>query len=244
MSDLASSSEPSPFRGRREDHQALTLGGLYVGDLDEGAVAAVFVRSPEPHAILGSIDVAAAATAEGVLAVHTAHTLALGPVAPRLPTPPGFEHWPLATDRVRYVGEPVALAVADTLAHAEDAVQLVEVEYERLRVSMDPEAALRDGSATLFAHGDSVVTRYGDVPDLHSDDEVSVSARVTNHRIAVVPMEGHAVLARPEDDGGLTVWLATQGAHPSRDGLAKSLGLDAEAVRVIAPWVGGGFGAK
>jgi carbon-monoxide dehydrogenase large subunit len=232
---------------RREDPVMITGSARYTPDVAvPGMLHAVFTRSTVAHANVWSVDVDAAASIPGVAAVFTAKTLAAGLVTPRLPVDDAFTRPPLAADRVRYVGEPIAIVVAETLAAALDAAELVSVEYEPLPVVLDAEEALHRDRAALFpARGsDAVVTRFGSTGDLHADADVVVAARFANQRMAVVPMEGHAVVAVPQPDGSLEVWLATQGAHPSRDGLASSLGLPKEQVRVIAPLVGGGFGAK
>ena len=231
---------------RREDGTLLTGEGRYTGDLrPDGLLTAHFVRSPVAHAAIEGIDVEAAAAYPGVTAVYTAETIGVDQVKPRFPLDPHFRRGPLASDRVRFVGEPVALVVAETLAAAQDAADEIMVDYEPLPVSMDAEAAAAKGSAVLFPErgSDSMVRVFDPVEGLHDGADRIITGRIVHNRMAVVPMETDAVLADPTGEH-LTLWVSTQGAHNTRAGIAESLGLEADEVRVIAPWVGGGFGAK
>ncbi|MBC3191778.1 xanthine dehydrogenase family protein molybdopterin-binding subunit [Pseudonocardia sp. C8] len=235
---------------RVEDADLITGASSFVGNLQlEGLLHAVFVRSPLAHGRITGIDVAAAASAPGVVAVFTAADLDLPAhhgymvVNPQLPRPP------LATDRVRFVGEPVALVVAESKAAAVDAAELVEVDYDPLPAVVDPEAALEQGAELQFPElGTNLVAgaRSAPEPDPLADAELVVRARMVNQRIAVVPMEGNAVVADPTGDGEheLVVHISTQMPHGVRAQLCDVFGLPAEKVRVIAPHVGGGFGGK
>ncbi len=231
---------------RREDGTLLTGEGLYTGDMrPDGLLTAYFVRSPVAHGIIQEVDVGAAAERPGVAAVHTASTIGVDQVKPRFPLDPHFSRGPLAGDRVRFVGEPVAMVVAETLAVAQDAADLIMVDYEPLPASMDAEAAIANGEAVLFPDrgSDSMIRTFDPVEGLHDGADRIITGRIVHNRMAVVPMETDAVLADPTGEQ-LTLWVSTQGAHNTRAGIAESLGLETDDVRVIAPWVGGGFGAK
>ena len=231
---------------RREDGTLLTGEGRFTGDFrPEGLLTAHFVRSPVAHAVITAIDLGAAAEHPGVVGVFTAETIGVEQVKPRFPLDPHFVRGPLAGERVRFVGEPVALVVADTLAAAQDAADEIEVDYEPLPVSLDAEAAVASGEAVLFPErgSDSMVRKFDPVAGLHDEADRIITGRIVHNRMAVVPMETDAVLADPTGEQ-LTLWVSTQGAHSTRAGIADSLGMDHDQVRVIAPWVGGGFGAK
>jgi carbon-monoxide dehydrogenase large subunit len=227
---------------RTEDPRLLSKGGVYVDDLRvpelTRAAFATFVRSPIAHALITGIDSSAALEKAGVVAVITAADLptAEGPTAEPL----------LAAGRVRYVGEPVALVLTDDRYQGEDAAELVSVDYEPLTAVPGIGAALQD-KVLLFPDSDSNVAGTGTAGNC--DDvsfagcDVVIERTIVNQRVAPVPLEGRAAAAFWAD-GRLTVWCSTQNAQIARDTIAKRLGLDAAAIRVIVPDVGGGFGAK
>jgi carbon-monoxide dehydrogenase large subunit len=238
---------------RTEDPKFLTTGGVYTEDVVDdrlnGAYHVFFVRSPLAHARINGIDASAALAAPGVVAVITGADLADLPVIP--PSAAGLmkvemiQHL-LATDKVRYVGEPVAAVVTKDPYQGEDAVELVEVDYEPLPAVLgyDP-----DDSSLLFeSAGTNVAGNWGDASALNQDlfagCEVVVSHTIVNQRLAPAPMETRAGAAAWGDDGPLTAWIPSQGAQGTRDGLAKMLDLETSQVRVITPDVGGAFGAK
>ncbi|MGH9102101.1 MAG: xanthine dehydrogenase family protein molybdopterin-binding subunit [Acidimicrobiales bacterium] len=237
---------------RVEDPALLRGAARYVADLEvEGTLHACFVRSSVAHARLTSVDVEDAAKAPGVVAVLVASDLDL----------PGLGEWPLpperfrqalirpclATDRIRFVGEPYAVVLAETEAAAVDAAELVAIDYEELPVVVDPLAAIEPDAPVLFPeHGSNVVLDLppDDDGDVLEGSDVVIRDRFRNQRLAPVPMEPNGALAVPEPDGGLTVWVSSQSVHGVRDSIAWALGLAETAVRVVAPAVGGGFGAK
>ncbi len=240
---------------RVEDHGLLTGATRYTADLQpDGLLHAQVVRSPVAHARITSIDTGAAAEASGVVAVFTAADLAIQPLALTAMAGPGIEGWErpvLASDVVRFVGEMVALVVADSTAHATDAAELVEVDYDPLDVVIGIERALDPSSTPLFPSiGGNVVASVpfeGIAPGREDERHAgtrSVTVEIENHRMAVVPMEGNAITVVPEADGRLTAWVSTQYPHMVRDYVARALGLDSEAVRVRCAAVGGGFGGK
>ncbi len=236
---------------RVEDPALLRGAGTFVGNhRPPGLARAVFVRSPVAHARIDGIDVHEALKAPGVLAVLTAADLGIAPFHGFMVLNEACARPPLATDKVRFVGEPVAIVVADTEAQALDAAELVEVDYDPLGAVVDPEAALADGAPLQFEEiGTNLVAGTADVENVDPLTGAShvVRLRLTNQRIAVVPMEGNAICAVPGHDGDshdLTVQVSTQMPHGFAGSLARILGLDRATLRVLAPHVGGGFGGK
>jgi aerobic carbon-monoxide dehydrogenase large subunit len=238
---------------RTEDPRFLTTGGVYAEDLvDErlaGACHLSFVRSPIAHARITGIDASAALQAPGVVAVFTGADLA------ELPPRKGAgimnqEMWqrPLATDIVRFVGEPVAVVVTEEIYQGEDATELVSVDYDPLPAVVGFEAALSDKVLLFEAAGTNVATVFGkrgeQRADLFDDCEVVVTHTIANQRVAPAPMESRSAAAAWGDDGRLTAWIPNQGAQGTRGSLANQLGIDAAGIRVITPDVGGAFGAK
>jgi aerobic carbon-monoxide dehydrogenase large subunit len=232
---------------RREDPRFLRGEAAYVADLDDpllaGAAAVVFVRSTAAHATIRSVDVDDARSAPGVLAVVTAADVDLA-VPPGRPVEAMARPW-LADGTVRWVGEPVVAIVAEDETAAADAADLVVVDYDPLPVVVDPEQAATD-EILLFPEAGTNVARdkraaAGD--ELFDGCEVVVRFRTVNQRVAPVPMEGRAAAAT-WDRGRLVHFSSTQAAHFVKGDLVERYGLDDADVRVIAPDVGGGFGAK
>ncbi|MGH9088877.1 MAG: xanthine dehydrogenase family protein molybdopterin-binding subunit, partial [Acidimicrobiales bacterium] len=236
---------------RVEDPELLTGGGTFVGSLQiDGCASAVFVRSHHAHARIRSVATADAAGAPGVLAVLTGADLGVAPFHPFLVLAEKAARRPLAVDRVRFVGDPVALVVAETEAAAVDAAELVEVGYEPLEAAIDPEAAAADGAPVQFDEiGTNVVSGSAGPADVDplAGAATVVRAQLENQRVAVVPMETDAIAVVPGDDGeghDCTVYVSTQMPHAFANGAARHLGLDRARLRVVAPHVGGAFGAK
>ncbi|MYW89302.1 xanthine dehydrogenase family protein molybdopterin-binding subunit [Amycolatopsis rubida] len=231
---------------RVEDEKLITTGGTYVDDLKEealdGAVHAVFVRSPIAHARIAGIDVAQARTAPGVAGVYTAADLDLdpgkaGPVAEPF----------LAEDVVRYVGEPVALVLAEERYQLADAAELVDVDYDPLAAVADFDTALADETLVFPDHGTNVVHTHGSEEfddSVFEDCEVVVTEEILNQRVAPAPVEPRGAAVAWGEDGRVTLWLSTQNAQTGRRTVAGGLGIGEDLVRVITPDVGGGFGAK
>jgi len=233
---------------RVEDPRFLRGEALYVDDLTPPqTVHVAFVRSSMAHARLLAVDTGDAERSAGVLLVATHHTLGLAPVQGFVMLPPAFNRPPLADGVVRFVGDIVAVVAAETRAQAVDAAEAVRVDYEALPVVVDPEAALADDAPLLFPdHGSNLAIAFdfGEDPTIFDDADLVVDGRFVNQRLAAVPMEPNGVLVEPGPGGELTVTVPTQGPFGVRDPLASTLGLDPALVRVIAPAVGGGFGAK
>jgi carbon-monoxide dehydrogenase large subunit len=232
---------------RMEDPRILKGIARYTDDLKlDGVGHVVFVRSTIAHARIASVDISDAEAMPGVLGVYTSENLELADVQGFIMLPPVFNRPPLAKGVVRFVGDIVAAVVADTRTQAVDAAEAVIVDYDPLPVVVDAEAAMDEGAPVLFEeHGSNVAfdLDFGDDPTVLEGADVVVSVRVESQRLAPVPMEGNAILAEP-GDGSFTLTVTSQGPNGLRDSIAPLLGLEPDQVRVIAPAVGGGFGAK
>lgn len=230
---------------RVEDERLVSGRARYIANLPpHDALRLVFVRSPVAHARIIDIDPSAALAMPGVVAVWTAKDLDLADLPSSNPTE-GLRRPLLARDVVRFVGEAVAVVIASTWAEAVDAAELVAVDYDAMRPVTDPEAALAEDAPVLFPeHGSNLLGEViHEQPDALEDAEVVVSGRFVNQRVAPVPLETNSALAVPEDDG-ITLWVSAQAPFRVRADLCELLDLDADRIRVIAPDVGGGFGAK
>jgi aerobic carbon-monoxide dehydrogenase large subunit len=234
---------------RREDPRLVSGRGRYVDDLpaDRGLVA-VFARSHVAHARLRALDLTAARAVPGVVGAFGAEDLGMAARLAFPLMPPPFVRPPLATDTVRFVGEAVAVVVAETRAAAVDGAEAVVADYDPLPVVPSLEAASAEGATVLFPeHGANVAfeTAYGGDSDALEGAEIVVKGRFVNQRLAAVPMEPDGVLAAPDEEtGGIRIWASTQNPHQVRDYVAECLGLSESQVRCISPDVGGGFGAK
>jgi carbon-monoxide dehydrogenase large subunit len=233
---------------RKEDPKFLTSGGTYVDDMPlDGALHVTYVRSTMAHARIEGIDVTEARAAPGVVDVVTAADVDLSPLPPAIPLLNAAITRPLLADgTVRFVGEPVVAILSETRAAGVDAAELVAIDYDPLPALVDAEDAARDETILHPAAGTNVVLTlaFGRDDTLFDDCEVVVRRRIRNQRVAPCPLEVRAGAAAWGDDGRLTQWASTQGAHGARDDIARALGLEPEEVRVIVPDVGGGFGAK
>ncbi len=233
---------------RTEDPDLLFGVAEYVDDLDLGnELQVVFVRSEMAHALITNIDTAAAKEAPGVAAVLTAADLGLAAYQSMVTVHDDFARPPLATDRVRFVGEAIVAVLAETVTQAKDAADMVIVDYEPLPAVVTAEDALAEDAPVLFeAHGDNIAVGTTDPvdEDLFGDADIVVRGRYVNQRIAVAPMEPHAAASAIDDDGRLVVYGSTQMPHLMQMLLAGALGVDADQVRVVVPFVGGGFGGK
>lgn len=240
---------------RKEDPRYLTGRGRYVADIKlPGMLHAAFVRSPYAHARITAVDTSAALAAPGVHAVVTGADIA-GTIKPITGEAryPNFNSpdWPiLVADVVRYQGESVAVVVADSRYLAEDAAELVEVEYEPLPAVVDGLEALEPGSPLVFPDwGDNLFLRrtaaIGDVEGAFAEADVVVSRTYRNQRYTGVPMETRGCIAEYDDAmGTMTLWTSTQVPHLIRSAVADLLGFPENYLRVVSPDVGGGFGIK
>jgi aerobic carbon-monoxide dehydrogenase large subunit len=244
---------------RSEDPRILTGAGRYVDDIKlPGMLHAAFVRSPLAHARVLSVDVSAARALPGVVAVLTGADLETmtvpGPDALMAlmgwagPTP---EFTLLATDKVRFVGDPVAIVIAESRYLAEDGCELVEVEYDDLPPVTNASFALDPGSPPLFANlGDNIArphsrSEFGDVPAIFAQADRVSDFHIDVHRHQNVPMEGRGCIASYDADlGVMTVYAATQSVHVTKIAVAMRLGVTPDQVRVLAGDIGGSFGLK
>lgn len=231
---------------RKEDPKLLAGKGTFVDDLAPvGTAFAMFVTSPHAHARIEAIDVRAALARPGVLGVWTAADLADHPDLPG--GLPELERPAMAVDTVRFVGEPVAVVVAEDRYAAADAVAAVVVDYEVLPAVVGIDAAVAPDAPLLFPHHRSnTITAVPMIDDGERELERAdgrAHLRIVNQRCAAVPIEPMAVLA-DWGPSGLTVWATFQAPHHLRNYLATWLDIPQNTCRVIAPDVGGGFGAK
>ncbi len=243
---------------RIEDHDLVRGQGRFVDDIEiPGTLHAAFLRSPHAHALIRSIDTSAAAALDGVRAVYTLADL--GPhltsilMVVALPSPAFRQnvHRPvLAGTEVAYVGEPIAVVIADDRYLAEDAIEMIDVDFEVLQAAVDCKEALEPGAPTV----------HSDAPD-NLVAEFSIGFGDTDRAFAAAPHVfredlwqhrggGHAIECRgclanyQAFDDFLTLWSSTQTPHPCRRHLSEILGREESSIRVIAPDVGGGFGPK
>src|SRR5215471_13626860 len=239
---------------RREDPRLITGTAIYVEDIQMlGMHYAVILRSPHAAARIRSINTKRAEAAPGVVCVFTGKdtkgvgAVPCGIVMPDLRVP---QHTILATDRVYFVGHPVAVVVARDRYLAGDAVDWIEVDYEVLPAVADPEKALAKGAPAVHPQWpDNVAFTYhqdgGNVDKAFAEADVVVKQRITSQRLVPMAMETRGVVAEWRGaDRALTIYTSTQVPHLLRSLLAQMLGLDENRLRVVAPEVGGGFGSK
>lgn len=252
---------------RKEDRRLVTGTGRFVADLKlEGTVEAAFLRSNFAHALIASIDTSAADSRPDVIRLLTASDIenVIEPFTRFVDqehTPPQLQEAiaplvkpcpieVLASDRVRYVGQPIAVVVSTSRYEAEDALELIDVDFEPLDVLVDPEQALAPGAALIHDHlGDNSQAHYqvdvGEVDKAFSEADHSFSMKIRSPRVSANPLETRGVLAswdRAREE--MTIWASTQVPYMVRTRVAEMLHLDEDKIRVIAPEVGGGFGPK
>jgi len=234
---------------RQQDVRLLTGQARYVADIDlPGMLEAVFVRSPMAHAGIRRIDLGAARAMPGVHAtVASSDLLGVSPFPDHLRMARGVAQFPLAVDRVRYVGTPVATVVADDRLLAADASEAVIVDYETLPVVSSIEDSLAQGAPLLYDDwpDNRLLELSRETPEI---DEIFARSKVVSgiykmHRHGAVPMETRGVVA-DYDGERLTVWSSTQQPFIERSTLSHILGIRESKIRVVVPSIGGGFGAK
>jgi carbon-monoxide dehydrogenase large subunit len=239
---------------RVEDRRILTGRGRYVDDLHlPNMLHAAFLRSPLAHARISRLDVAAARQAPGVLAVFTGEDMKAMSKPIEIAMTMGQrvpEFYPLVTDKVRLVGDLVVMVVAESRYEAEDACELIEVDYDALPTVATYEAALDPNSLPLFDDlGDNVVYSAsqvsGDVDGAFAEADRVIDVSLRQHRVANVPMETRGAVADYDPGSGeLTYHAATQSPQGLRIQLANTLGHPMQRLRVLAGDVGGAFGLK
>ena len=239
---------------RKEDPKFLTTGGEYVDDLLNeprlvGGLHVTYARSSAAHARVLSIDTSEAESMPGVVAVFTAASLDLQPVPAAFN--PMVARTLLASDKVRYVGEPIVAIVTETREQGEDAAEAIIVDYDYLEAFVDLETSMASSTHIYESAGSNVVfdtTALG-IPENTGDAyfegcEVTVKGRFLNQRVAPCPLEVRGAAAVWGDDGRLTQWLSTQHAQGTVAPIAAANGVAETQVHILTPDVGGGFGAK
>ncbi len=238
---------------RKEDPRLLTGRGRYLDDVKlAGMLHAAFVRSPHAHARILGVDTSAAAALPGVYGVLTGAEARerSGSLRPLIPVPSEPPNYCLASDKVRYVGEPLAMIAAVDRATAEDAAALVAVEYEELPVVVDAERAAEPGAPLVYEEAGSNVVwhevfEYGDVDAAFAAADEVVAERFTIHRYASTPLECFGVIA--DWDAGqevLTIYTNDQRPGLTIGVIAEALRLSETQIHLITPDIGGGFGNK
>lgn len=237
---------------RVEDPVLVTGKGCYVDDLQfRGLLHMAFLRTPYPHAKLVSVNAGAAKAVHGVVTVVSGDDIAgleipAAPMAAGQKIPP---HPVLARGAVHAAGVPVAAVVAQSRAIAQDAANAVEAEYDPLPAVTDAEEALQPGAPLAREELDSNVCymatkKGGDIEKAFAEADHICRMHIASPRQVALAIEPRGVVAKPEPNGDLTVWLSAQAPHRVRGDLAIALGFPEHRIRVIAPDVGGGFGSK
>jgi len=245
---------------RNEDYRLLTGQALFVDDVHlPGMLHVAFLRSNYAHARITSIDISAARKRTGVAAIYTAEDLgAYWQPGPLLVSPPPIKRLkffertqvPLAKDKVRHVGEPIAVVVAESRYLAEDAMEDIAVDFEPLDAVVDLEKALDSNAPRIHEDLDSnlaahVIQEKGNYQAIRGQADVLIKRRFFYDRGVAAALENRGIVANWDDKSQqLTIWDTTQAPIPIRNGLAGMLGLSESQVQVIAPFIGGGFGPK
>ncbi|MDZ4868472.1 MAG: xanthine dehydrogenase family protein molybdopterin-binding subunit [Alphaproteobacteria bacterium] len=248
---------------RKEDHRFITGQGRYTDDINRpGQAHAYFLRSPHAHAKIKSIDTAAALKAKGVVAIFTGKDIAAdklgGLICGWMVTSKDGSamkngaHPALALDTVRYVGDHVAIVIAETHAQARDASELVNVDYEELPVVTDPAKAQSQGAPQIHAEAPrNTIYQWeiGNKPETEAALKKAatvVKLNLTNNRLIPNAMEPRAAIGDYDDGtGGYTLYVTSQNPHVARLVMSAFIGIAPEhKLRVVAPDVGGGFGSK
>lgn len=238
---------------RRKDARLLLGHAQYVDDIHpDGMLHAAFVRSPHAHARIRSIDLTRIRNLDGVVIALSGEDVKgkIGTLPCDWPMPNSPAHPVLALDKVRFVGEALAVVVANDRYRAQGAAELVEVDYEPLEAVIDPEKALEAGAPLLHEQFGTNLAGGMEHPSPAIDEVMRqadrvIRFRIVNQRLAPMPLEARGVLARWDPSiEELTVWSSTQFPHLLRSHIADLIRIPEIRLRVIAPEVGGGFGAK
>ena len=246
---------------RNEDPRLLTGQALFVDDVDlPGMLHAAFLRSAYAHARVTNIDVSAALERPGVVAIYTAEDMGdfWRPGPSLVPPPWSIEgvvfhsrtQIPMVKDKARHIGDPIAVVIAESRYIAEDALEEIWVDYEPLEAVVDLEKALEAGAPLVHEDMESNMASYvqqekGDYEAAKAQADLVIERRITIDRGAAAAMENRGVVVNWDAKAQqLTMWNTTQAPIPIRNGVAAMLDLSENQVRVIAPFVGGGFGPK
>jgi len=234
---------------RTEDSPLLTGAAAFVEDIQApGALSAAFVRSTVAHAEVTALGFDDARAMPGVVGVYGAEDLDLKPFGVEDGVPSGFSRPALASGIVRFVGEPVAVVLAETRAQAADAAEAVMMDFDPLPPVIDVVSALAPDAPILFPDVGTnlALEEHGPRDDEALEDaELVVRLRFLNQRLAPLPLEPNAILVVPEDEtAGLRIWIPHQAPFQFRDEVAEHLGMDPDRLHVTVPAVGGAFGSK
>ena len=251
MTTAESASRPGSILGTRvtrtEDPSLLIGAASYLADLPlHNRLHAVFVRSEIAHGVLGEIHVEDAVDMPGVVSVLTAADLDVPAHHGFAPVHGDFKRPPLAVDRVRFVGEPFAVVLAESFAAGVDAAQAVWADIEPLDAVITADEAFRDNAQLVFeAHESNEAQVFVDDTPVVFGDEHIMRGTYVNQRMAVVPMEPDCAAAEVDAaTGRVTLWVSNQMPHLVHGQFCAALNLETENVRVVTPQVGGGFGGK
>jgi aerobic carbon-monoxide dehydrogenase large subunit len=242
---------------RKEDPELLTGHGNFIDDMTlPGMLWVGVVRSPLAHARINSVDTSGALSMPGVVAAFSGQDLAsewggglpcAWPVTDDIKMP---THWPVAQDKARFAGDPVAVVVADSRAHAKDAIEGIEVDYEPLDPVITIEDAMKDGAPKVHDEFDSNVSYVwaissGEVDQVFSDADIVLKERYYHPRLIPNAIEPRGVIVQPVPfQEEFTMWSATQIPHIAKVTLSATANIPESKLRVVAPDVGGGFGSK
>ena len=240
---------------RKEDLRLLRGIGKYVGDIHRvGMVHAAILRSTHAHARIAGIDATAALRLPGVIGVLTAADMpGLKTIPMRTGVIPGLERsqqTPIATTKTRYVGDPVAVVVAENRYIAEDALELIDVQYQALAAVTDARASMEQGAPQLHdAVANNIAANFkvnvGDVDSAFADCDLIFEEEFSTQRHAAVPLETRGLVAEwDEGKGLLTMWGPTKMTHTNWRILSELTGMPQSCIHFIEPEVGGGFGAR
>jgi len=240
---------------RKEDQGLLTGANKYTDDMEfTNGCSITFVRSQNAHGVLNSVDVSEAEGMPGVLAIYTGANTDLPSIQGFPLLPETFNRPPIASDKVRFVGDIVAVVVAETMQQAQDAATACYADVDALPAVIDLEGAaagekLFEGTDNnvCFATSFPMPDEDGNVPEatpLEGADSVA-EVKMLTQRLAGAPMEPNACAAVPnEPENGFTLWVSHQHPHGIHEPMAALLGCEPDNVRIVTPWVGGGFGPK
>jgi len=238
---------------RKEDPRLVTGSGRYVDDIKlPNMVYAEFVRSPYAHAKIKSIDVSQAKKLKGVLLVITAEDLKdkIKPLPQvKVEGVKEFKYFPLALHKVRFVGEPVAVVVAEDKYIASDAAELVKVEYEPLKAVTNVEEAIKSDAPILHEDWGNNIAYHkvefnvGDIDRAFNEADIILKEKIKINRIVSAPMEPRAIVAE-YDQGTIILYHQSQHPHAHRTMIAETLGIPENKLRIIVKDVGGSFGLK
>ncbi len=235
---------------RVDSYEKVTGKGVYTGDIKlPNMLYGKILRSPYPHARILNIDVTKAKKLKGIKGIVTGKDTLKIKYGVISRSPKYMDKYPLAVDKVRYIGDAVAAVAAISEDIAEEALELIKVDYEILPGVFDPEEAMNDGAPIIHEGFENNISRkfemnFGDIDKTFRDAHLIQEDRFVTQSVIHAPMEPHAALANYDSSKGLTLWTSTQTPYYVKIHLSLTLGIPEGKIRVIKPYVGGGFGGK